>query len=258
MSGRPRTIDAAWVLRFISCVGIGLVVATACWGVWLIRGGHTFAQGIAGNVENGIGTLLGLWAIGCLVGGVVGAEYARSRNKQTSRGRSSMRHSEQPRQGELPQAKVEEMARQIQHSDYYASVQPLLAAVEGKVGSDSQAGTLGFLLLFTDGSWVASYMGGKTLSYELGQGTPPEATLALLNNPEFGDASRPLSVDVPYANQTCDIEAEVKKAHGRVITGMAFGLRCFNFRFPDGLELDTRIVPDPSGKIALRVFFEQW
>jgi hypothetical protein len=50
----------------------------------------------------------------------------------------------------------------------------------------------------------------------------------------------------------------VAKAHGRAVTGISVGERCFNFCFPDGWELDTMIVPDRSGRAALRVFFEQW
>jgi hypothetical protein len=258
MRDRLLTIGIAWLVRFFLCVGIGLVIATACWGVWLIRSGHTIAQGIAGGVEDGIGTLHGLWAVGGLVGHIVGAAYATASLLSQIRRDPIMEHSERPRRAEQPHPGSREAIRRILYSDYYPSLRPLLPAVKEKVVADSLAGTSGFVLCFKDGSWVASYLAGETLSYELGEGTPPEATLARLNNPAFGDASRPLTVDLPYANESCDIAAEVKKVHGRVIKGLTFGERTFNFRFPDGLELDTSIVPDPSGKIALRVFFEQW
>jgi hypothetical protein len=124
--------------------------------------------------------------------------------------------------------------------------------------TSSLAGTSGFILSFGDGSWAASYLEGHTLRYAVGAGEPPKAIMAQLNSREFGNASEPLLVDLPYADEACNITREVAKSHGKTVTGIAFGEACFNFCFPDGLELNTNIVPDWNGRMALRVFFEQW
>jgi hypothetical protein len=79
-----------------------------------------------------------------------------------------------------------------------------------------------------------------------------------LSSPDYGDGSAPLPDDLPYASEYCDIAAEVAKAHGQTIESLAIGASSFNLTFPDGHELDTRIVKASDGKPALRVFWEQW
>jgi hypothetical protein len=167
-----------------------------------------------------------------------------------------MKHHEKPERGEHPEALA--ALKRIQGSTYYEYVQPLVSAVRGKIVTGSLAGTSGFLLSFGDGSWAASYLEGHTLQYALGTGNPPPEITARLNSPEFGDASKPLQIDVPYAHESCNIASEVAKSHGQRVIGIAFGEECFNFCFPDGLELDTTIRQDCNGRKALRVFFEQW
>lgn len=73
-----------------------------------------------------------------------------------------------------------------------------------------------------------------------------------------GDAAAPLDVDLPYADETCDLDEEIAHAHGQAITGLAYGADCFNFCFPRGMELETWLVPARDGRKALRVFWEQW
>ncbi len=169
-----------------------------------------------------------------------------------------MTHDEKPQRADQPHPESQDAIRRIMGSDYYRSLQWLPDAVRGKVVTGSRAGTSGFVLFFGDGSWAASYLQGDTLLYELGQGEPSRAILDRLNSPDCGDAREPLTVDRPYAEEPCDIAGEVAKAHGRPVTGIAFGKRCFDFCFPEGWELETMVVPDRSGRTALRVFFEQW
>jgi hypothetical protein len=169
-----------------------------------------------------------------------------------------LEHDEKPRQAETPHPQSVEAIRRIMGSGYYESLQALPDAVRRKVVTGSQAGTSGFLLFLDDGSWVVSYLEEGFLRYELGEGPLPQEILDRLDSPACGDARQPLTADLPYSDQPCDIAAEVAKAHGRKIIGPALGERCFNFCFPGGWELDTMVVPDRSGRTTLRVFFEQW
>jgi hypothetical protein len=61
-----------------------------------------------------------------------------------------------------------------------------------------------------------------------------------------------------YANTVCDIRSEVAKSHGHVIEGLMNGDRTFNFCFSGGRELDCTLGTAHDGKLALRVFWEQW
>jgi hypothetical protein len=169
-----------------------------------------------------------------------------------------MRHDEKPQQADATHPDSREAIGRILGSSYYRSLQELASAVHGKTVAGSRAGTSGFLLFFGDGSWVASYLAEDYLRYEMGEGEPPQGVLDRLESAACGDARQPLGNGLPYGNEPCDIAAEVAKSQGQTITGLAYGERCFNFCFPDGWELDTMIVPDRSGRTALRVFFEQW
>ena len=53
-------------------VVIGLAVAAAYWSAIMIRGGHGILEALRGQVEDGLGTLQGLAALGVLVGAGVG------------------------------------------------------------------------------------------------------------------------------------------------------------------------------------------
>ena len=82
--------------------------------------------------------------------------------------------------------------------------------------------------------------------------------MLLLDSEEAGDCRRPLTIDYPYAKQPCDISAEVERARGQAVRGVAIGETSFNLVFDDGMELDSTCLPDPTGRIGLRVFWEQW
>jgi len=171
-----------------------------------------------------------------------------------------MKHSEKPFQ--VQSSEIDDMLRAkmkaISSSSYYESVLPLKQWAVGKTVTHTRAGTSGFVLFFRDNDWVIVYLQNRKLHWERGQGEFRDEFLPLLNSAEYGDGFHPLSVDLPYANQSCDILIEISKALGKEITGIAIGEEDFNFCFPDGLELDANIVPTSSGKFALRVFWEQW
>ncbi len=171
-----------------------------------------------------------------------------------------MEHSEKPVHvqssefDEVLQAKMKE----ISSSSYYEYVLQLKQWVVGKTIVHTEAGTSGFVLFFADNDWVITYLQDKKLHWQRGHGELRNELLPLLNSPEYGDGSQPLSVNLPYASQKCDLGAEIAKAHGKEITSIAIGEEDFNFCFPEGLELDANVVPIASGKYALRVFWEQW
>ncbi len=166
-------------------------------------------------------------------------------------------HDEEPIRQDLSDDLRPEAGRLL-GSDYFKYVQSLAPLVKGKVVQRAIAGSSGFVLLFTDGSWVASFLDGSFLRYEVGTGVTPETILERINSGVAGDASRPLSVDLPYADEACDLGVEVTKSEGKQVVGLAYGSDCFNFRFPEGRELETMLLPGADGRLALRVFWEQW
>ena len=171
-----------------------------------------------------------------------------------------MEHSEKP--FEVQSTEFDETLRakmkDILSSSYYEYVLQLKQLVIGKTVARTQAGISGFVLFFTDNNWVVVYLQNKKLCWKHGQGELHNELLPILDSSEYGDGLQPLSVNLPYADQTCDIGIEISRAHGREITGVAIGEEDFNFCFPDGLELDANIVPTSSERYALRVYWEQW
>ena len=148
--------------------------------------------------------------------------------------------------------------KEILASSYYEDVLQLKQRVIGKTVSHTKSGTSGFVLFFTDNDWVVAYIQNMKLQWALGQGEFRKELAPLLNSSDYDDGFQPISVNLPYANRTCDIAAEIANAHGKEITGIAIGEEGFNFCFADGLELDTTIVPTSAAKYGLRVFWEQW
>lgn len=170
-----------------------------------------------------------------------------------------MKHDEKPvhEEKELP-PELAEMTKRVLRSDYARYIQEMKPAIRNKVVASSLAGSSGFLLFFSEGTWVASYLEGERLAYRLGSETPPAEVVGALSSSEYGDASEPLSIDRPYAEEPCSIAEEVASCHGQPVVGLSYGSDCFNFCFPGGWELQTMIVPDQDGRTALRVFWEQW
>lgn len=150
------------------------------------------------------------------------------------------------------------MAETLQESPYYGYAKKLLPLVGGKTVVGTVQGTSGFILIFSDGSWVASYLQEGRLCWKLGEGDGFKTNSELINSKEYGDGYFPLPVNRPYANEICDIGAEINNAIGKNITGLSYGLNSFNFCFPEGKELETSILEVSGGKSVLRVFWEQW
>ena len=168
-----------------------------------------------------------------------------------------MAHKDKPKAVDLPQ-ELGERLKALEVSDYFAYVEPLVDQVEGRIVAASQAGSSGFVLRFNDGRWVVPHLSGRRLLFQAGSGEPPSNLDTLLNSDDSGDANAPLAVDVPYAAEPCDIAAEVAKCHGLPVETLAVGENSFNFCFPGNMELQTMVVTDDKGRVALRVFWEQW
>jgi hypothetical protein len=167
-------------------------------------------------------------------------------------------HDQPPEKAsELPPDVLAAMKR-MQGSAYSKYVGTLIPLVKGRTVSGSVAGNSGFMLSLDDGSWVVAYLLDAKMRWARGTGAPEDRTMRLVSSPACGSGKEPLETDVPYADQICELKAELRKAHGKTITGLAIGETEFNFCFPEGRELDAMIVKDSSGKDALRVFWEQW
>lgn len=167
------------------------------------------------------------------------------------------RHEEKPSRGELPQEEVGRLEAML-GSPYGRRVRMLGRDLAGLVVERTAGGKSGYCLRFTDGSWVICYVSGRVLEWRRGIGEPTRDDVLLLDSEEAGDCRGPLSISCPYAGESCDIAAEVERARGHLVHGVALGETCFNLVFDQGMELDSMCVPDPIGRLGLRVFWEQW
>lgn len=169
-----------------------------------------------------------------------------------------MNHEKGPQNAqELPPEFLRKM-EEIKNSPYYKHVHSLEESVVGREILKTQAGTSGFVLYLDNQKWVMACLDEGAFRWRMGTGALGESEKAMLNSPLFGDASKPLGGNVPYADQTCDFSAEVAKAKGKQITGLSYGERSFNFCFPEKRELDVNLRQDAEGKLAYRVYWEQW
>ncbi len=171
-----------------------------------------------------------------------------------------MEHSEKPLHVQSSEfdEKLRAKMKEISSSSYYEYVLQLKQWVIGKTITHTQSGVSGFVLFFADNDWVVVYLQNRNLNWEYGEGEFRNELLPLLNSSDYGDGFQPLSVNLPYASQTCDISTEIANSLGKEITGVAIGEEDFNFCFAEGLELDVNIMPVSSEQYALRVFWEQW
>ena len=174
---------------------------------------------------------------------------------------NSNEHMDKPKnaaQSPEVQAMLAAKIKELKESSYASYVTALKENIIGKTVIDALTGTSGFILIFTDKTWVAAFLEETQLRWQTGSGDGYNTLNHLINSPEYGNGFNPIPIDKMYANQKCDIQAEVAHSIGQKITGLAIGANCFNFCFPDGLELNTTIVPTSEGKPALRVFWEQF
>ncbi|MDQ3750398.1 MAG: hypothetical protein M3367_15495 [Acidobacteriota bacterium] len=151
-----------------------------------------------------------------------------------------------------------EVVEKLTSSDYYNYVSGLNNFIIGKKVSSSSTGNSGFLLAFDDNSRTICFLQDGVLKWKFWQGSYSESDLLLLNNAEFGNEKYEVLDDLPYADEKCLIEEEIKKSYGLEINGLAIGERSFNLCFPNKIELDVMLFPDEKGKLTLRVFWEQW
>jgi hypothetical protein len=168
-------------------------------------------------------------------------------------------HDMPPQVTNDPPREVLEALHRIQASDYFASIAPLQELVVGRHITAASAGHSGFLLILDEEVWVICYLQASALRWaggRLAEGISGEYVEAMCS-PEYGDGREPLASGF-FAEGTCDIPAALEKAKGQVIEGLSFGENTFNFRFSGGRELETIIGPTRDGKLALRVFWEQW
>jgi hypothetical protein len=167
-------------------------------------------------------------------------------------------HDEPPQKQPGLSREVARRVEAMQKSPYYAYVKTLEEHVVGRTVQKTEAGTSGFILYLDNGTWAAEYLDKNEMRWKVGKDQPADVDKSLLNSPLYGNASAPLKEDIPYADQPCDFAAEVAHATGKKITALAFGDAAFNFCFPDGRELDVNLRRDTSGKLAYRVFWEQF
>jgi len=161
--------------------------------------------------------------------------------------------------GALPDEVVETMIGNLD-PDYVTAIQNLGEKMDGKVVADSSAGHSGYLLRFTDGTWLVAWLDPalSRMQASTGVGDPPPDVVAQLSNPTIPDASAPLGVDRPYATEPNDIATEARRVLGQPITGVAIGARAFSLCFPNDTELEGTVFQNADGLFVLRVFFEQW
>ena len=146
----------------------------------------------------------------------------------------------------------------MQESPYRQYILPLKEKVLGKTVTQTIPGTSGFILSFSDNTWVIVYLENMQLIWQFGQDEMKDNLHELINSNQYGNGYKQLSENRMYANEICDIQKEIYNAHGKKIEGISIGEHCFNFCFPKKMELNTTISLTTTGKYALRVFWEQY
>lgn len=167
------------------------------------------------------------------------------------------KHDQKPERADLPDD-VTERALGHLNSSYGQRLQLLLNEIEGKVVTRTSAGRSGYCLEFDDRSWIICHLSRFVLEWRTGTGLPTSDDCALMDNPDAGEGREPLSIDHPYADEVCDLAAQVARCVGQPVSAVAVGENSFNLCFPDGHELDATVQRDSDGRAVLRVFWEQW
>jgi hypothetical protein len=57
------------------CVTIGILISISFWAVYIVGEGHRISSALNGEVEDALGKLQAVVALGCLSGGVIGVVY---------------------------------------------------------------------------------------------------------------------------------------------------------------------------------------
>ncbi len=169
-----------------------------------------------------------------------------------------MKHSEKPQIAiDLPD-EVKKKMQEISCAEYSKQLKNLIPLVKNRIVRKAIPGRTGFVLFLSDETWVITFLESEILLWDHGSGRIPPEKLKKIENPQFGDGYEKLNEDLPYSNEICDISKEIENCIDQEILGLAIGLDCFNFCFPQKMELETMIMPGTDGKNCLRVFWEQW
>jgi hypothetical protein len=181
-------------------------------------------------------------------------------------------------------AQLEAFARQLEQSPYALRGKELKPLVVGKRVARTLVGPSGYILLFTDRSLVVSHLSNGVLDWRYIPEMPTEGVVArrlrkllpwirrrkplerILDGLGWGahpDLRKPIPADSvvgfhPYLDEAWDPIAEVGKCEGRTVTGVSFGLDCFNFCFEEGRELTTMVIRLADGRVGWRGWWEQW
>jgi hypothetical protein len=185
--------------------------------------------------------------------------WFRRKKAKRQHGQQVLSHQTPPIEGDLPEDVLAEVMASAE-TEYAAAVRGLGEQLRGKIVTDSAGGHAGYVLRFTDGSWVAAWLdpASARMEFRTGDDEPPGDVLAHLTAVGVADGSAPLDVDMPYAWEASDIALEARSTHGKKVTGVMIGAREFSLGFPEGMELEGNVIENAAGEPCLRVFWEQW
>ncbi|MCP4134530.1 MAG: hypothetical protein GY754_26385 [bacterium] len=166
-----------------------------------------------------------------------------------------MKHTDKPEKVDKVPEDVLEFVNKIMNKD--TSKNKIIESVRGKKVVDSISGTSGYILILEDDVYLLSFMKNQELELMKKSGEPSQEDILLINSQQYGNGKNPLTVNLPYADEINKMENEIRKCHGKKITGIAIGAADFSICFPNKLELEAIIIAQ-DGECLLRVFWEQW
>lgn len=165
-------------------------------------------------------------------------------------------HDQKPEEAPIDKSFLMKMDK-IRKSTYYQDISDLGSKIRGKTIINSQGGPTGYLLNFSDNTWMLSFLSNGYQNGLLGDGVPTAFQLGFLNNLSYQDGKGPLELNLPYAQEVNDIGQAAQNTHGKTVRGISIGERSFGVCFPDGLELEGHVFLKDT-LWTLRVFWEQW
>jgi hypothetical protein len=132
------------------------------------------------------------------------------------------KHEEKPQIGDLPDDVMEQAFGRLS-SSYGERLQALLDEIRGKVVARTSAGRSGYCLEFSDRTWIICHLSDFVLEWHTGSGLPSADDRALMHDQGAGDGRGPLTIDRPYADEICDLEAQVACCVGQPVSAVAVG-----------------------------------
>ncbi len=170
--------------------------------------------------------------------------------------RRSKSHDRRPKQGSLSELELKQITKRLSGA-YSEYIKALSEEIKGKTVCSVVGGRSGYMLTFTDETWIVCYLSENIMDWMTGSGSALKE-MQVINANGARDCSAPIESFAPYADEYCDISTEIKNAIGQQVTGVAIGEDSFNLCFPDNMELDAMVIHEPDGSVGLRVFWEQW